>query len=823
MDGDHRPQLLGPFAGRDRLHGLVQQRLQGVPGPLKPQLLNRIGPVVGEILVCGLAPGGRIGDAVADVVGHLKSLAQAFAEPPPCRAFCSGRKRARDRGRGEQGPRLGTMIVRQRDARLTLPSLARADSGRSANGLAHNAYQGREAIGHLSRVPAERLERQNDQRIAGQDRERLTISLVQGGLASAHIRVVKTGQIVVNQRGAMEQLDRGGRRVGEFGRPIATGLRHCQGQPRPYPSPPWKNGVSQALGQLGRTGGPARLGDRVLQRVFDPLAQIHWSFSGIVVKWPLHQFVTFNIDTSNRKANANPMLSRRTPRAVVIGAGIGGLAAALELAARDVEVVVVERASSPGGKMRELKVDGRPIDSGPTVLTMRWVFEQLFDSVGESFADQVKLQRAEILARHAWRGGATLDLFEDVARSADAIGDFAGAKEAAQFRAFCDRARATYRTLETSFIKAQQPSVVSLTRSAGLKGLGDLWRISPFTTLWSALGGYFRDPKLRQLFARYSTYCGSSPFDAPATLMLVADVEQEGVWLVDGGMHQLAVALQSCAERRGAEFRFGCEVSEILVERGSACGVTLDTGERLAADIVLVNADVSAVSAGRFGPGVAAAVAPTAPASRSLSAITFSMLARTHGFPLTRHNVFFSDDYRREFDEIFGARQVPTTPTIYVCAQDRGAAACQSEESGSAPERLFCLINAPAVGDMHSLQREEIERCRDQILDLSHRVGLCLEPTAAAITTPEDFNRLYPGTGGALYGQASHGWNASFTRPTARSKIPGLYLAGGSTHPGPGVPMAALSGRLAAASILQDLTSARPSLGAAISGGMSMA
>lgn len=519
----------------------------------------------------------------------------------------------------------------------------------------------------------------------------------------------------------------------------------------------------------------------------------------------------------------SPIAGHNTPRAVVIGAGMGGLAAALELAARGIEVVVAERCASPGGKMRQIVLDGRPIDSGPTVLTMRWVFEQLFDSVGESFDAVVPLERAEVLARHAWKGDAMLDLFADVARSADAIGDFAGAKEAARFRAFCDRARATYETLEGPFIKARQPTPLSLTRKAGLKGLSDLWRISPFTTLWSALGGYFHDPRLRQLFGRYATYCGSSPFSAPATLMLVAHVEQEGVWLVEGGMHRLAVALDSCARAKGAAFRYGSDVAEIIVERGAVRGVTLADGERLEADIVLVNADVSALASGRFGGGVASAVSPVAAGARSLSAVTFSMLAKTSGFPLTRHNVFFSSNYRREFDEIFGARQLPAAPTIYICAQDRDAAARQSDDGGDTPERLFCLINAPAIGDQRSLRTEEIERCRDHILDLSRWAGLSVEPTATAITTPADFNQLYPGTGGALYGQASHGWNASFTRPTARTKIPGLYLAGGSAHPGPGVPMAAMSGRLAAASILEDLTSARPSPRAATSGGMSMA
>lgn len=490
----------------------------------------------------------------------------------------------------------------------------------------------------------------------------------------------------------------------------------------------------------------------------------------------------------------------------MIGAGVGGLVTALLLAARGVEVVVLERAQRPGGKMREAMVDGMGIDSGPTVLTMRWVFEEIFDAVGARFEDAVALRPLRILARHAWSSGPTLDLFAEPARSADAIGQFAGAGEARRFLAFCAHARRVYMALEGPFLRSPRGSVLSLVRRSGWSGLPQLMSISPFVTLHRALCKHFRDARLRQLFARYATYCGSSPYEAPATLMLVAHVEQDGVWSVEGGMQRLAEALARLAAERGARVRCGEAVEEISVDGAGVAGVRLASGERIDARAVVVNADAQAVARGLFGKAAARAVPRTADAVRSLSAVTWSMRARAAGVPLTRHNVFFGDDYRSEFDDIFVRGTLPRTPTVYLCAQDR-----LDDAPGPEDERLLCLVNAPANGDGGPLEKREIEACEMRARATLSRCNLALEtgPGSVVTTTPAEFSRMFPGTGGALYGRATHGWRASFARPGARTRIPGLYLAGGSTHPGPGVPMAALSGRLAAASVLADLGSTR--------------
>ena len=510
----------------------------------------------------------------------------------------------------------------------------------------------------------------------------------------------------------------------------------------------------------------------------------------------------------------------RTHHVAIIGAGIGGLATALLLAARGLEVTVFERGAHPGGKIRQAVLGPERIDAGPTVFTMRWVFEELLAEAGASLDDVLTLQPAEILARHAWNDRDRLDLFADADRTEDAIGRFAGAAEARGYRRFRERSRTIYRTLERSFIRSSKPSPVSLVRDAGLGGAGDLWRISPFTPLWRALGTYFHDPRLRQLFGRYATYCGSSPFLAPATLMLVAHVEQEGVWLVDGGMNRIAEVLTGLAAERGATFRYETEAEEVIITGGRAVGIRLSTDERIEADAVVVNADVAAIARGRLGTALARAVTVVPVRQRSLSAMTWAMVANTEGFPLSRHTVFFSEDYRAEFDDLFGSARPPVRPTVYVCAQDRDAT---QGAAATGPERIFCLINAPPIGDAHSFGSSEIKQCEDRVFGLMERCGLAIRrrPESTVVTTPTEFEHLFPGTGGALYGQVSHGWTASFRRPPARTRIPGVYLAGGSTHPGPGVPMAALSGRQAATSLLTDLASTRPSRPTAMPGGTS--
>ncbi|TPG15853.1 phytoene desaturase [Sphingomonas koreensis] len=504
-------------------------------------------------------------------------------------------------------------------------------------------------------------------------------------------------------------------------------------------------------------------------------------------------------------------------KVVVIGAGVGGLVSAALMAARGLDVTVVEAAASPGGKMRQVIVDGAAIDAGPTVFTMRSAFDAIFETCGASLDDHLTIRPAATLARHAW-GEAQLDLFADPARSEAAIGDFAGAAEARGYRAFRAEAKRIFDSLDRPFLRNTSTNPLTLGLRMGRAGFGDYCTLHPYTSLWRGLGRYFRDPRLQQLFGRYATYCGSSPFKAPATLMLIAHVEALGVGLIDGGMHALARAIEAVATKNGAHLRYEAPVREILVEHGRAAGVLLDSGERIDAGAVICNADPAAIASGRLGQAAKRAVAAVSPARRSLGAMVWTARTPAKGFPLSRHNVFFSRDYPAEFAALAAGR-LADAPSVYVCAQDR-------DDSGAASpgaERLQIIVNAPPIGDGAGFTPAEIDTCRLQMLASVSRAGLSLDPAPGAmmLTTPSDFEAMFPSTGGALYGPASHGWAASFRRQGSRTRIPGLYCAGGSTHPGAGVPMAALSGQLAVGCLLKDRVSTSRSARTAMPGGIS--
>lgn len=478
---------------------------------------------------------------------------------------------------------------------------------------------------------------------------------------------------------------------------------------------------------------------------------------------------------------------------------MGGLAAAMSLAAKKIPVILLERHATPGGKMRQLYVAGQAIDSGPTVFTMRWVFQNLFAQAGLKLEEHLTLDKADLLARHSWHGSESLDLFANLGQSMQAISEFAGDAEADNYQRFARKTETVFNTLDNSFMRAQRPNPIALSLQGGLRGMIDMANTQPFVSLWNSLAKDFQDPRLRQLFARYATYCGSSPFKAPATLMLIAHVEKAGVWMVQGGMHALARTLADTVVSMGGDIRYESGVRRLAIDHKRITGVELESGEIINASAVIFNGDTQALSKGLLGHE--ASVACSQRTEPSLSAVTRCQYATTSGYELAHHTVFFGDDYADEFDKIFEKSDMTDNPTVYVCAQDRSGSANTKVEQGQY-ERLFSLVNAPAHPMSEAERTEAVEKMQQTLT--TQGLEIDDEQGKSIVTGPGQFGRLFPASDGALYGRPTHGWMGSFKRPGSKSQIQGLYLCGGSVHPGAGVPMATLSGQLAAQRLCKD-------------------
>jgi len=508
--------------------------------------------------------------------------------------------------------------------------------------------------------------------------------------------------------------------------------------------------------------------------------------------------------------------SQSDSRVLIIGAGIAGLAAAARLSHSGMNVTVFETHATAGGKMRCIPSPAGPIDAGPTVLTLRGVFDALFASLGERLDDHVTLTRQRVIARHFWPCGSQLDLFDTEHDNIKAIQHFAGSKAARQFRQFGTKARQLFQSLDTPMMQAPAPTLLRLARHVATQP----WLIpnmAPTSTLDTHLQRHFDDPRLVQLFGRYATYVGGNPYLSPALLALIWQAEAAGVWTVKGGMHQLARSILQIAQRRGAVFHFDTGVNKINVSNGAVTGITLADGSEIAGSTVLFNGDPRALSTGLLGAPCTRVATQTLHAARSLSAEVWAFAARATGPELAHHNVFFRDAPKPEFDALQNGEFVDD-PTLYVCAMDRGQAAALP-----ALERFETIANAPPLGARST--KEDFSRCQTRTFQTLARFDLRFDqiPGPDCLTTPAGFNRMFPASAGSLYGQSPHGMTAALKRPQARTRIKGLFLAGGGTHPGAGVPMATLSARHAAEAILNTRTLTSTSHRTGMHGGMSTA
>ena len=483
--------------------------------------------------------------------------------------------------------------------------------------------------------------------------------------------------------------------------------------------------------------------------------------------------------------------TRKRKKIAVVGAGIGGLVSALKLASDGFEVKVFEGSDYPGGKIRTLESASGPVNIGPTVLTMLSIFQSLFKEVGENIFDHLELKEQKILARHWWSDGTKFDLLANKDDACDEVQRVFGAKAREQYIKFFHSTKEMFDCFEQPIMKSSSPSALEILKAI-CKKPKIIPALVPFLTLEKYLKSKFSETKLQQLFGRYSTYVGGSPLHSPALMALVWQAEARGVWTVEGGISSVARAIEKMAIDRGVEFIYGHRVTEIQKSNFLVDKISLDDGTSHEADAVIFNGDPRALATGLLGDNLQNIAGITRDANRSLSANVWGFESNIINKNLAHHNVFFSDKVNSEFYEIEKG-QIPLDPTLYICAQDR-----EKPNKAQKTERFEIILNAPPLSKRKP-NKEDFKICKSVTLERFKNFGLNFQVDLERknLTTPKDFNILFPASEGSLYGQSPHGLMATFQRPKSVTSVANLFLVGGGIHPGAGVPMATLSALLA--------------------------
>jgi phytoene desaturase len=493
---------------------------------------------------------------------------------------------------------------------------------------------------------------------------------------------------------------------------------------------------------------------------------------------------------------------------IVVGGGVGGMVSALLLARDGHDVRLYERLPRLGGKLAEHRRDGFTFSIGPSLLTLPGLFRDL--------GVELNLLELDELCRYRFADGSVLSTYRDPGRTEAAVERLAPG-EGRNWRAFHDWARlcleASRRTFFAGPMTGSLADLAGFARSPARVGAGtaasarsrtaDLWAVAPGRTLDALAGGFFRDARLRQYVDRYATYAGSNPYRAPAALGCIPAIEHgDGGWYVPGGLPRLADALAGLLKKAGVEVHPDTEVAEVLAGRDRVLGVRLARGEKVTADVVIVNADAASLY-GRLLPDRARL---RRIAGLGLSSSAFLLLAGVEGRTeeLPHHSVVFSADYRREFADIFDRRRPPQDPTVYIGC----SAVHDPSQAPPGTENWVMLVNVPAGDPARWPMSPEaygdlvLERLARRGHDLSGRLRFL------DLVTPADLRDRYQTWGGAIYGGAYGSPLAPFRRPGNRGPRRGLYLVGGSAHPGGGLPLVAMGGRIVADLVNQDLRKA---------------
>jgi 1-hydroxycarotenoid 3,4-desaturase len=484
---------------------------------------------------------------------------------------------------------------------------------------------------------------------------------------------------------------------------------------------------------------------------------------------------------------------------LVVGAGIGGLAAALALASRGLTVRVIEAAPRPGGKAGTVEVDGVVIDTGPSVLTLPDVFVRLFERAGLRMSDVVGLRRLDPGFRYRYADGTVIEVAHDPDDTLARIRSALGPSAEAELASFLRYSRGIWEAAAPHFVLGPAPTWVAMAGLA-VRHPRALTAVDPMRSMAAGIDRHVSEPHLRMLLRRYATYNGSDPRQAPATLNCIAHVELSlGGYGIEGGVHALVDALVAAIEAHGGVIECDTWIERLLLDDGAVCGVALAGGGHRRAQAVVVNADVGWLRE------QALPIAPRRlprPAAPSMSGWNGALRAvrRPDRLP---HEVLFPADYDAEFADIFDRDRPPAAPTVYLCAQER----CHGITGWPDAEPVFVMANAPAEPAGGPRPAQVWADLEDSVEQRIRAAGLWGDGDVMVWRrTPAELAAAFPGSRGAIYGAASNDRFAAFKRPPNRIRsVPGLYLASGSSHPGGGLPMVAMSGMAAADSLATAL------------------
>ncbi len=494
------------------------------------------------------------------------------------------------------------------------------------------------------------------------------------------------------------------------------------------------------------------------------------------------------------------------PSALIIGAGLGGIAAAGRLARSGYRVTVVEKQSTPGGRCSQFERDGHRFDIGPTLFLMPEVFAETYQALGENMQEQLDLRRIDPTYRIRFDDGVELSLTSDL----NALQAQVEALEPGSFGGLIRYLSEGHTHYHLSLQRFVGRNFYNLAQYFSLSNLPLLFKLKALVKHYDNVGNYFADPHLKAAFTFQNMYLGLSPYDAPATYSLLQYTElADGVWFPMGGLYRVIESLASIAEANGVQFLYGSEVEKIEVEGKRASGILLKDGRRMAADVIVANADL---------PYVYRDLLPDEAEAKRLERMKYTCSAIMFYWGMNRvypqfgmHNVFLGGDYRLSFDRIFNDLSLPDQPSFYVHAPAR----CDPSAAPAGEDTLFVLVPVGHIDESNPQDWEALKaRARASVLRRLKDIGVTDLDDHLKFEvsyTPREWLSEYNLAKGAAFGLSHNFTQVGYLRPQNRHRrYHNLYFVGGSTHPGTGLPMVLISARLTTERILKEAGAARP-------------